>query len=344
MRPSFYPRLINDPFGDPGLYVEFMFERRALLFDLGDLHALAPRKILKVTHVFVSHTHMDHFVGFDQVVRICLGRDTRLRLFGPPGLIEQVAHRLAAYTWNLVQNYPEDFGVSVTEVHPGGRSLAAEFGCRTAFQRQDLGTATITDGVLVNDDAFRVRGVLLDHKIPCLAFSLEEKAHVNVWKTKLVEMGLPTGPWLKELKQAVLRGDPDETPIRVWSRAGGIIEEQTLRLGLLKERVLQVVPGQKISYVVDAMYHEDNARAIVELARNADVLFIESAFLQADAGRAAERAHLTAHQAGLLAREACVKTVVPFHFSPRYSGQGERLRIEAEQAFASGAAPVLRRV
>ena len=33
MRRLFEPRLVNDAFGDPGLYVDFHDERRALLFD-----------------------------------------------------------------------------------------------------------------------------------------------------------------------------------------------------------------------------------------------------------------------------------------------------------------------
>jgi len=33
--------LINDPFGDPGVFVDFKFRREAFLFDLGDIHALS---------------------------------------------------------------------------------------------------------------------------------------------------------------------------------------------------------------------------------------------------------------------------------------------------------------
>jgi len=93
--------------------------------------------------------------------------------------------------------------------------------------------------------------------------------------------------------------------------AGAITAANTIALesvGPLRSEVLQIVPGQKIAYVVDAVYHAENARRIVELVRNADILFMETVFLTQDAERAATRFHLTARQAGTLARAAGVKT------------------------------------
>nr|MCU0924286.1 ribonuclease Z [Burkholderiaceae bacterium] len=69
MRQLFEPRLVNDPFGDPALYVDLRDEGRALLFDIGDIRPLPPRKLLRISHVFVSHTHMDHFAGLDHLLR-----------------------------------------------------------------------------------------------------------------------------------------------------------------------------------------------------------------------------------------------------------------------------------
>ena len=56
-----------------------------------------------------------------------------------------------------------------------------------------------------------------------------------------------------------------------------------------------------------------------------DLLFIESVFLDEDGAHAARKNHLTAHQAGQIARRVGAKAVVPFHFSPRYEERSAAL-------------------
>ncbi len=333
MKPLFQPCLVNGLFEDPVLYIDFLFEKRAFLLDLGNIRNLSTRKLLRVSDIFVSHTHMDHFADFDWLLRLCLGREKRLRLFGPPGFIDRVEHKLGAYTWNLVHKFETELILEVTELHPGDAGRRALFRCRHRFAREDDGFLALPGGVLVNETALQICGAILDHGIPCLGFAVEENQHVNIWKNRLQALGLPVGPWLKALKQAVLNGQPENTPIRVWWREEGTVRETYLPLGFLKQRVVRIVPGQKISYVVDAVYHEDNARKVVELACGSDMLFIETPFLQEDAKVAAQKYHLTAYQAGLMARQAGVKRLVPIHFSPRYSDREEALAREAQQTF-----------
>jgi ribonuclease Z len=322
---------VNGRTGDPALYIETLFERRALLFDLGDLSNLPARKLQRVEHVFVSHAHIDHFIGFDRLLRVFVGREKTLKLYGPGGFIEQVHHKLQAYRWNLVDRYLSDLVLEVTEVTGSLESHKARFRLKKAFILEDLGSAQFAGGVLCDQPTFRVVTTILEHRTPCLAFAIEEPAHVNVWKNRLEELGLPIGPWLRELKRAVLEKRADDTLIEV----GAPPTTHEMPLGVLRGAVT-ITPGQRVAYVTDAADTPANRAAIVTLAHDADLLFIEAAFAQADAQLAAERAHLTTDAAGSLARAAGVRRVEPFHFSPRYSGQDERMMNEVIAAFTGG--------
>jgi ribonuclease Z len=334
MTERFRARLVNEPFGDPALYVQVAFERRALLFDLGTLEPLSTRHLLRVTDVFVTHTHMDHFIGFDRLLRACLHQSKRIGLWGPPPFVDQLHHRLSAYTWNLLPGYATDLVLVATELGADGHGRTATFRSQTAFARQHERAVRFAGSPLLDEQTVVVRAAVLDHKIPGLAFSLEERAHVNIRKGGLEAMDLPPGPWLVDLKRAVASEAPHDHPIRVWWREGSMIRERHYPLEALRELVI-TTPGQKIAYVVDAVYHAANARAVIDLVRDADLLFIEAAFLDEDASIAADRGHLTARQAGRLAREAGVKRVIPLHFSPRYVGREDALRHELQEAFSS---------
>lgn len=99
--------------------------------------------------------------------------------------------------------------------------------------------------------------------------------------------------------------------------AGGA-GERVFPLGALKAGVLQFVPGEKICYVTDVAFKPRNVERICALAADASQLFIETPFLEEDGRHGASKLHLTARQAGGIARLAGARRVVPFHFSPRY--------------------------
>lgn len=325
MRDLFDAQLVNGAWGDPGLYVDFCDERRALLFDIGDLSRLPPRKLMRLTHVFVSHAHMDHFSGLDHLLRVVLGRKDRIVLYGGPGFIERVEHKLQAYTWNVVQRYAVELVLEVRE-HQARRAL---FSSRNGFERCDLPPAAQPQGdVLHEEHTFRVRARSLDHGIPCLAFALEERARVRIAKDRMTQLGLGPGAWLRELKHALLSGAPGTTSLQVaWQNRDGR-HARNCRLDELRDIVLDVVPGRRIGYVTDIRDTEANLSELQQLLAGADRLYIECVFLQADAAHAARKHHLTAHQAGTIAAKLGVRAVVPFHFSPRYEGRAAELEAE----------------
>ena len=339
MVPSFSSYLVNEPFGDPGLYVEVKWARRALLFDLGDNEALGPTRLLRANEIFVSHMHMDHFIGFDRLLRVALGRGKTLRLYGPPGLIANVTGKLKGYTWNLVDGYP--LTIDVHEFHPQ-ETRSATFLATEGFAPHESPAVPYSERtfvapfVVLTDPMFTVRAVALNHRIPSFAYSLQEQFHININKERLHAAGLPVGSWLKDVKHYLWEGKPDEFQFTATLYFEHRREEREFRLGDVRERFTSITRGQKIAYVVDARYDEENEAKIVELAREADTLYCEAPYLERDAAKAQERYHLTARQAGLLARKAGVRTLVVFHFSPRYTGMGETIEKEAREAFENG--------
>ena len=330
MKSAFTVRLVNGPFGDPGLYVSLRWEGRGLLFDLGRNESLPPAEMLKVTQVFVSHCHMDHFIGFDHLLRLFLARDRTLQLFGPAGLLACVEGKLKWYTWNLVDGYP--FSLEVSEVHPE-RIYRARFSATTGFTREDLAEDLLFTGTLVDEDILAVRAVHLDHRIPCLAFAIEEKTRLNVDKDLLTRMGIPPGRWLTELKRAIRQGQPDTFPITARWQENGQERVQNFLLGDLRHHLVHESQGQKIVYVVDTLFSKNNEAKIVRLAQGADLFFCEAPFLEEDRDQATLRYHLTARQAGYLARTAATRRLIVFHFSPRYSGMAEKIYQEAQAEF-----------
>lgn len=305
MKPTFHHRLLNTPFEDPCLYIRVLREKRAFLFDIGHIARLSVAEILKVTDIFITHTHIDHFIGFDAVLRTLLGREQPLNVFGPSNIIDCIEGKLKGYTWNLIREYPlkiEVFGISDALI--GHASFYAE-DCFRRIQRDSKPFR----GITFEEAGFNVKTVSLNHDIQCLGFSLEEDFHINIDKVKLSSMGLPVGPWLADLKRAIRQGLPEDKEFSVNGK------RYTLRE---LRKIAMITEGQKVSYIVDASPDEENIKKILKLVKGSDTLYIEAYFLDADIGRAVKRNHLTAGIAGKIAKQGCVRNLIVTHFSPKY--------------------------
>ncbi len=303
------------------------------MFDLGELTSLSARDLLRVTHVFVTHAHMDHFIGFDALLRVFLGRDKTLHLYGPPDFFRHVEGKLAGYTWNLIQDYEESVTLLVSEVHPD-KIHTRTYLSGDRFRVQSEASETKFSGELRRESSFSIQARLLDHGIPCLGLSLVENFHINIIKEELNALGLQVGPWLSRLKAAIRdKMNPESLFKASWEEPEGVRKEKTFILGEVIENVVRITPGQKITYITDALASPDNCRKIEELARDADILFIEAAFLDSEKEKAKRKYHLTAREAGDLARRAGARRMQLFHFSPRYTNRAEDLIREANEAY-----------
>lgn len=320
MKPAFIHRLVNGPFEDPSLFVGIPGERRALLFDIGDISKLGPGNLQKITDVFVTHTHIDHFIGFDILLRAVLRREVPLRIYGPANITECIEGKLKGYTWNLIKDYPLKLEVICVD----GNSVAPTgFYAEQCFQRT-CHPPSVFNGILLKEPPFTVKALQLDHQTPCLGFSIEEEFHININKALLNEMGLPVGPWLSELKKAIREGRSGD--------AGIVVEGKEFTLGMLRN-IATITKGQKISYITDVSLTEENIRKIIGFAGNSDTLYCEAYFMDKDRDRAKERFHLTAKTAGMIARKAGARNLIVMHFSPKYRDTPDGPTQEAMEEF-----------
>jgi ribonuclease BN (tRNA processing enzyme) len=312
--------LVNGVFGDPLLHLRLRHQKRSLLFDLGEAARLPARIAHQVTDVFISHAHFDHIAGFLWLLRSRIGVTAACRVFGPPGLTENIQGLVTGILWDRIGERGPRF--EVTELR--GRRLSRY---RVQAGRSDpvaLGEVDAGSGVLLEDPGFCVRAVTLDHGTPVLAFAFEPPRAINIRKDRLLGLGLPVGPWLGELKRCVAEDKP-------WVRIR-LPDGRTEQAGPLAAELVLVTPGKKLVYATDFADMPANRARLTGLAEGAHTFFCEAVFLESDARQAANTGHLTARACGELGTAAAVERLVPFHFSKRYEGEPAQIYDEVRAA------------
>src|SRR5262249_47764975 len=100
-------------------------------------------------------------------------------------------------------------------------------------------------------------------------------------------------------------------PITTPQRGGSILAN---RRTLTRQGVREPPPGARIAFVMDTRLCDN----VYALAVGADMLVIESTYLDSEQDMAREWGHLTAGQAAQVAQRCGVRTLVLTHFSQRY--------------------------
>lgn len=154
--------------------------------------------------------------------------------------------------------------------------------------------ATGDGGVLARTPVYGLEAVRLSHPVESYGYRLTEPDGRRMLPAKLAEHGI-TGPDVGRLQRE------------------GAVDGVTL------DQVSEVRRGQRFAFVMDTRLCD----GIHRLADGCDLLVIESTFLDDDARLAADHGHLTAGQAGRVARDAGVRHLVLTHFSQRYPDPAE---------------------
>ncbi|MYW50681.1 ribonuclease Z [Streptomyces sp. SID8376] len=147
-----------------------------------------------------------------------------------------------------------------------------------------------TDGPLVRASGYTLEARRLSHPVEAYGYRLVEPDGRRMLPDRLAAHGI-SGPDVGRLQR-----------------------EGSLN-GVALEDVSEVRRGQRFAFVMDTRLCD----GVYELAEGADMLVIESTFLEEDEALAVEFGHLTAGQAAGVAREAGVRHLVLTHFSQRYT-------------------------
>lgn len=300
---------------DPLLFLRIRPERRALLFDCGQIAHLAKRVVKPIAAVFISHAHMDHIMGVPTLVRHHHASPKPLDIFGPPGIIERIEHQLLGYDWNLCE--PTWFTLRVHEVHET-TIRECHFPGPECFVRRDQGEDLRHDQTIWSSPYVSVAAEILDHKIPVLAFRVAERPPFSVDGAKLADLGLRAGDWLRDLKSLVWKGVNGRTVIPRRADGTGCTPLDHAQAKQLYADIRKEQQGAVIGYVTDVGWTPDNISRMERFFTGLTLLCSECTFLAADEAKARLSCHLCSQDLNSLVRILKPAYLLPLHLSKSY--------------------------
>ena len=322
IEPTFFAGLFDDPL----LLIRIRPAGRALLFDCGKIHHLAKRVYTSIDAIFISHAHMDHFMGMDSVIRHSHASPRTIDIFGPPGLANRMASKFACYDWNLADTFWGNFRVG--EVGSEGRIESTLYSGPDAFAASPVGERA---GALYTSQHVTVTSTHCEHRIAVLAFRIEEGAAFVVDEARMAQAGVRKGEWLREMERLFHTGTMTGNSVRyAWGNGERVEERLEPDAAALYERIRKYEQPASIGYVTDVGFSEENVAKLEALLGGVTLLVCECAFLAVDQKKARLSRHLCTTDLNILLDRLRPRYVLPMHFSKTYQGGSAPLYQEIE--------------
>lgn len=246
-------------------------ERNAFwLFDCGEgtQHQMlsSPLRPTKLERIFITHLHGDHIYGLPGMLgsRAFQHGEKPVTIYGPPGIRKFVETALSISESQLP--YP-------------------------------LVIQEMEDGLVAEDEMFRITCRPLSHGVFSLGYRVEEKPSAGKLQRDLLE------------RDGVL-----ERRLYARIKAGEDVTLSNGRVIRAKDYLDPPVAGRIIAILGDTR----PTPAAVDLAQSADVLVHEGTYMAKDDERARRHNHSTTVDAASIARRAHARQVILTHVSARY--------------------------
>lgn len=166
----------------------------------------------------------------------------------------------------------------------------------------------VLSGKIYENKDFYIETLPMSHGTFCQAYSFVEKEKIRIDKSKLKKLKLK-GKIIGELA----RGKDI-----VWNNKKIKAKDLTY-----KEQ------GKKITFILDTEINKNT----IEIAENSDLLISEATYTKLDKERAEEYKHLTASNAGEIAKKSKSKKLILTHISQRYDKKEYLILQEAKKIF-----------
>lgn len=281
-----------------------------LICECGDASGLTVKECQNTEAIFISHTHIDHFINFDFILRHQIGIGRRIIICGPEGITQQVQSKIKGYQWNLIEE--NSITYEIREIKKDGHIEIAEIN-PPHWEIKTLENKN--PDTLYKNERFSVDFVILDHKTDSIAYLFQEEDTVKIDLSKSEFKG---GIWVRELKTAYEQGN-ETALIKIENK-----DYQAAELFYM----LETKKGDSLGVIMDHAANEANHKKIQSIFQDCNQAFIECFYKAEDKEFAKLNFHSYSEESAKIMKICNIKKATPVHFSRKYKEEEVKVLME----------------